>query len=95
MNRFQAHQSHQALGAFAIDSELVRDPAAAEVRALQIQSIDGPHPFQVLGGFCTWLVVEGRTFKVQQLTLPPHAQLRMIDVDQRALSATRPGQLFF
>jgi hypothetical protein len=95
MNRFQAHQTHQSLSAFAIDGELVRDPAAAEVRTLQIQSIDGLHPLQVLGGFCTWLVVEGRTFQAQQLALPPHAELRMIDVDQRALGATPLGQLFF
>ena len=97
---FDAHFSHQALHALAVDgvSPLGQLPGHATgsiKRGLGILLIDQAHQQQIFRAFLGWLVVIARPGKPNQLTLPSQADVGMTGVDHPAFFLNVRGQLFF
>ena len=92
--RFDAHQAHQALRAFAIHAQFERHFAAAVKRPLQVQLVEPPHQPQVFGALRLRLVIIGRARQAQQFALSRDGQL-VFRADPFALVFKRGGQLFF
>ena len=79
--RFQAHEAHQPLHAFAIHAQFDGDFAAAKKRPQQIQLVDAAHQREGFRGLRLGRVVVARPRHAQQFALPLDAQSWMFRID--------------
>ena len=80
-HRFEAHQSHEPLGALSVDAESLPDLPRTEERQPDVKAVDLPHKSQILRRLPERLVIPTAPRQANELALPSDAQMLVIGFD--------------